>query len=99
MIYHVAAQTEWEAALPAGNYAPAAYGHEGFIHACAAGQVEGVLERHFKNATGLVLLHIDERKLTAPHIFVFVPAVNEEFPHIHGPINCDAVVEVTQIED
>ncbi len=99
MIYHVAKQTEWEAAQPVGEYAPAAYPHEGFIHACSAGQVEGVLERHFKNVSGLLLLHIDEKKLTAPHNFVFVPAVNDEFPHIHGTINNSAVTAVTIIED
>ena len=99
MIFHIATQEEWDAAQEKGFYVPAAYAKEGFIHACKTTQIEGVLERHFAGATGLLLLQIDERKLVAPHTFVFVDAVNDEFPHIFGVINLDAVVEITAIED
>jgi len=40
-------------------------------------------------------LHIDEGKLEAVHIFEMAPSVNEEFPHIYGRINLDAVVDIT----
>lgn len=99
MIYHIAKQTEWEQAKEKGYYAPAAYEREGFIHACKGEQIENVLKRHFNNATSLLILHIDERYLTAPHTFVFVDAVNDEFPHIFGTINTGAVVQTTIIED
>jgi uncharacterized protein (DUF952 family) len=99
MIYHIATQKEWADAKEKGCYAPAAYATENFIHACKPEQIEGVLLRHFYNATGLIILHIDERFLTAPHTFVFVNAVNEEFPHIFGTINLDAVTSTTIIED
>lgn len=99
MIYHIATQETWKAAQGEGFYVPEAYAKEGFIHACKVTQIEGVLQRHFSNATGLLLLHIEERKLVAPHSFVFVEAVNDEFPHIFGTINLDAVVELTVIED
>lgn len=99
MIYHIAIQTAWAAAQGTGYYAPAAYAREGFIHACKGPQIEGVLQRHFKNAEGLIILHIEERNLIAPHSFVFVEAVNDEFPHIFGTINLEAVVEATIIKD
>jgi len=99
MIYHVATQAAWAAAKETKEYAPEAYAREGFIHACKGEQIEGVLHRHFYNATGLVILHIDERLLTAPHTFVFVDAVNDEFPHIFGTINTGAVTATTIIED
>ena len=99
MIYHIATQTEWAAAQEKGFYIPAAYAKEGFVHACKGLQIEGVLHRHFAQATGLIILHIEERKLLVPHTYVFVEAVNDEFPHIFGSINTDAVVATTIIED
>jgi uncharacterized protein (DUF952 family) len=99
MIYHIATPAAWHKALQNGFYQPDAYAAEGFIHACKAHQVEGVLQRHFTNTKGLMILHIDENKITAPHSFVFVEAVNDEFPHIFGNINLDAVEEVTTLTD
>lgn len=95
MIYHIATQSDWLNALPKGWYTPPAYATEGFIHACKAEQVNGVLDRYFKNQKGLVILHIDETILTSPHKFEFVESVNDEFPHIFGPINIAAVVGAT----
>ena len=99
MIYHIATPAAWQLALQKGFYVPDAFATEGFIHACKAHQIEGVLERHFKGVTDLLVLHLDEKKLTAPHSFVFVEAVNDEFPHIFGNINLDAVEEVTKLTD
>ncbi len=99
MIYHITTPTEWEKGLQNGFYQPDAFLKEGFIHACKPEQVEGVLQRHFANVTGLLVLHIDENKIQAPHTFVFVEAVNDEFPHIFGSINLDAVEEVTTLTD
>lgn len=99
MIYHITTQTAWDNALQNGFYEPAAYATEGFIHACSAAQIEGVLQRHFTSTAGLLVLHIDEHRLTAPHSFVFAAAVNDEFPHIFGSINLDAVEEVTTLTD
>ena len=99
MIYHIATETDWAAAKKNGFYAPAAFTREGFIHACTMPQMEGVLQRHFQNVKNLLVLHLDERRLTAPHAYVFVPVVNDEFPHIFGNINLDAVTEVTMLKN
>jgi uncharacterized protein (DUF952 family) len=99
MIYHVATQKEWADGQQKGYYAPAAFAAENFIHACKKEQIEAVLWRHFYNATGLIILHIDEHFLTAPHTFVFIDGVNDEFPHIFGTINLEAVTGTTIIED
>ncbi|MCP9750096.1 DUF952 domain-containing protein [Ferruginibacter sp. HRS2-29] len=97
MIYHVTTKTAWEAALQHGFYEAPSLHTEGFIHNSTAGQVSGVLDRYYKNATGLILLHIDESKLTSPLKYELAPSVNEEFPHIFGPINLDAVVKTEDI--
>jgi uncharacterized protein (DUF952 family) len=99
MIYHIATHKDWTQANTIGYYQPAAFTTEGFIHACKAEQIEGVLQRHFKITKGLLVLAIEEKKLLAPHAFVFVQAVNEEFPHIFGNINLDAVEAITELTD
>jgi uncharacterized protein (DUF952 family) len=94
LIYHVTTKQEWDDALKKGFYEGASLKPEGFIHCSKANQVQGVLERYFKNKTDLVKLIIDTNKLTNKLRFDFSPSVNEEFPHVYGVINIDAVIEV-----
>jgi uncharacterized protein (DUF952 family) len=96
MIYHVVKQANWQKALELGYYEAASLAIEGFIHASKKEQVEGVMERYYADDTDLLILHIDEGKLLAHFIFVLAPSVNEEFPHIYGRINLDAVVDITE---
>ncbi len=93
MIYHVVTEQNWQKALQQGFYEADSLALEGFIHTSKAEQVPGVLERYYKNKTGLLLLHIDETKLTAPLKFELAPSINEVFPHIYGRLNIDAVVK------
>ena len=70
---------------------------EGFIHCSTIQQVPGVLTRYYKDVPNLMLLHIEESKLTAPLKYELAPSVNEEFPHIFGQLNLDAVIKVETI--
>ena len=94
MIYHVVTLADWQKALQQGFYEAASLATEGFIHTSKEEQVKGVLQRYYKDQTGLLLLHIDESKLTAPLKYELAPSVNEEFPHIYGRLNLDAVVQL-----
>jgi uncharacterized protein (DUF952 family) len=93
MIYHVTTKENWDKALAAGFYEAPSLHIEGFIHNSTAAQVQGVLERYYAGQTNLVLLHIEETKLTAELKYELAPSVNEEFPHIFGVINVDAIVK------
>ncbi len=93
MIYHVTDKDHWEAALQKGFFEVPSLHSEGFIHASQKQQVAGVLERYYAGKKNLVLLHIDESKLTALLKYELAPSVNEEFPHIFGPLNTDAVIK------
>lgn len=95
MIYHVTNITDWKKAIQVGYYEAPSLATEGFIHASKREQVEGVISRYYANQTDLLILHIDEGKLEAVHIFEMAPSVNEEFPHIYGQINLAAVVDIT----
>ena len=91
MIYHVVTEANWQKALQQGFYEAESVVKEGFIHTSKAEQVAGVLERYYKDQSNLFLLHIDEMKLTSPLKYELAPSVNEEFPHIYGRLNLDAV--------
>ena len=97
MIYIVIPQSHWKVALTKGYYESGSLATEGFIHASREEQVKGVLDRYFKNQADLLLLHIDESKLTAELKYELAPSVNEEFPHIFGRLNTDAVIKTTPL--
>ncbi len=91
MILHVTTQAAWNQALTEGRYRADSLPVEGFIHCCVEQQLPGVLERYYSAVKGLVVLHIDEQKLTAPVRYEPSPVVPDLFPHVYGPINLDAV--------
>lgn len=96
-IYHVTTQMEWEQAKRNGEYKPAGYDQEGFIHCSIDRQVEGVLDRFYKGQTGLIKLKIEKAKVSRPVLFELAVDLDELFPHIYGPLNLDSVVEVIKI--
>lgn len=97
MIYHVVSATNWQKAVQQGFYEADSLATEGFIHTSKADQVKGVLERYYQGQNNLILLHIDETKLTSSLKFELAPSINEEFPHIYGRLNLDAVIKVENI--
>jgi uncharacterized protein (DUF952 family) len=97
MIYHVIPKTQWEQALQQGYYEAPSLTAEGFIHFSKAEQVPGVLQRYYQGKKDLLLLHVDENKLTAPLKYEMAPSINEVFPHLFGRLNLDAVTAVAAI--
>ncbi|HZI55023.1 MAG TPA: DUF952 domain-containing protein [Chitinophagaceae bacterium] len=94
IIYHVTTATEWNAAQEKGFYEAPSLKTEGFIHCSEQHQLEGVLERYFENKTGLVKLVIDTSKLTSRYVQEWSPSLRDTFPHIYGPVNTDAVIDI-----
>jgi len=97
MIYHVVTEANWQKALQQGFYEAESLAKEGFIHTSKAEQLSGVLERYYKVQSNLLLLHIDETRLTAPLKYELAPSVNEQFPHIFGKLNIDAVTRIENL--
>ena len=96
-IYHVTTKQQWAEAQEKGHYDSDTLATEGFIHCSTEPQVDGVLERYFKGKTNLVKLKIEKSKVDRPLIFELAGSINEVFPHIHGALNLNAVVEVTEL--
>ena len=97
LIYHVTSKNEWELAKQNGFFEAPSLKLEGFIHCSQEQQVQGVLERYYQGKTDLVKLVIDTTKLVHELKYEVTPSVNEEFPHVFGTINLDAVIDVVEI--
>jgi uncharacterized protein (DUF952 family) len=65
---------------------------EGFIHCSTHAQVVATANRIFRGSGDLLLLELDPSKLTATLRWERATDVGDEFPHIYGPLNLDAVV-------
>jgi uncharacterized protein (DUF952 family) len=58
--------------------------------------LSGVLQRYFVGQKNLLLLHIEEDKLTST--LKYEQATTDElFPHIYGFINKEAIIEIKTI--
>lgn len=99
IIYHITTTEAWKLANLNGCYEASSLTSEGFIHCSTEPQVKGVLERYFNGRSDLLKLVIDTDKLQAPLKFELAPSVNEEFPHIYGLLNLDAVIGVLPAEE
>jgi uncharacterized protein (DUF952 family) len=98
-ILHITSRTAWAAAGESGEYAADSLVEQGFIHCSKPNQVLRVADLVFFGQNGLVLLVIDSTRLTSD--LKWEPGVDlatELFPHIYGPINLGAVVDVLPLE-
>ena len=102
MIFHIAHRKDWEAAQKKGEYVIDSLRIEGFIHCSTLAQILPVAEKYYMGQSDLVLLMIEPTLLSSdlkwedPSGGTPPPGVPEgdQFPHIYGPINLDAVVDV-----
>ena len=98
MIYHLSSREEWAAAQADGEYRAESLDSEGFIHCSTREQVLAVADAFYGGRGELLLLCIEEARLTAPLLWE-APAPPEnapapgDFPHIYGALNLDAVVD------
>jgi uncharacterized protein (DUF952 family) len=98
VIYHLTTVEEWEDAQDKGFYEPPSFPKEGFIHCCTKEQLDGVLQRHFKGVENLVRLVIDPLLLNQRLQYDRDEQLQQEFPHIYGPLNLSAVTEIVFLE-
>jgi uncharacterized protein (DUF952 family) len=101
-IFHVTSERDWHAAQQRGSYVLSTRDRTleevGFIHCSYANQVAGVANAIYRGEHHLVLLVIDPQRLTAP-LRPEPPAPGmDAYPHIYGPLNLEAVVNVVAYE-
>ena len=101
-IFHIATDADWRRTLETGTYTTSTVGRtleeEGFIHASRRDQVPGVFDRYYRGlGEHLVLLTIDPARLTDAELCV-EPVGDDTYPHVYGPINRSAVVDVVPLD-
>ena len=102
MIYHITSRSQWKQAQAQGHYAPPSLQDEGFIHACARDQLLKVANAFYQGQENLLILCIDESRLTSRWVREAPAHPNPEtasqapdsalFPHIYGILELEAVV-------
>ena len=97
LIYHIVSEKKWKEAIEKGSYFGDTLETEGFIHASEIDQIIEVANNLFTGQRGLVLLVIDRDRLTSP-VKYEDPGNVDLFPHIYGPLNLDAVVDIVSFE-
>ena len=97
-IYHIARQAEWAKAGQSATYQGDTLLQAGFIHCSTKGQVVEVANRIFKGQNDLLLVNIDSERVDSEIRFENLEGGQELYPHIYGPLNLDAVVEVVNLK-
>jgi len=98
-ILHATSRAAWTAAQKNGEYAVDSLAGQGFIHCSKVDQVMRVVNLIFAGQHDLVLLVIDPALLGSE--LRWEPGTDlatQLFPHVYGPINLEAVVDVLDLE-
>lgn len=95
-IYHILARATWEQ-RPTGPYRAPSLDSEGFIHCSYAGQVARVANMFYRHEPDLMVLGIDPELLSS-QVLAEDPGVGEKFPHVYGPLDSPAVVEILPLQ-
>lgn len=100
-ILHLTERPLWDTARVHGTYRMSKRGRtleqEGFIHCSTRAQLPAVAPLSYGSCEGpdeLAVLVVDPARLEVPVKHESSEAGAETFPHVHGPIPVDAVVEV-----
>jgi uncharacterized protein (DUF952 family) len=105
-IYHLTTRKEWKHALATGSYSNTSLEDEGFIHCSTQTQLVPVAMQFFGYRRKISILVIESTLLTS-HLKWEEPSggtpppgvpAGEQFPHLYGPLNLDAVQKVLDME-
>lgn len=90
-IFHIVTRSDWAAAQPAGQYLPAGYERDGFVHFSFAEQVEGVANSLYRDVDQLIVVEIESDDVSHELRVEDCYEAGEKFPHIYGAIPTGAV--------
>lgn len=98
VVYKILGRAEWDEAQRAGAFAGSAVDlRDGYVHLSAPDQARETAARHFADRADLVLLAVDPARLP-PGALRWEPSRRGAlFPHLYGPLPCDAVVSARDL--
>ncbi len=97
MIYHLIKKESWDSVKKSDTYLPNSLEREGYIHCSFENQVVKVADTIYKGQNDIMLISIDEKKLGDLVRYENLFNLNEEYPHVYGPIPLKAVVHVQKL--
>ena len=103
MILHLALRRDWDAARDSGSYPWSTRGltldEVGYVHCSFEHQWRGVRERFYAdlNDDELVLLVVDDSKLSSTVVVERLDGAPDDFPHVYGPLEIAAVVDTRAV--
>jgi uncharacterized protein (DUF924 family)/uncharacterized protein (DUF952 family) len=91
-IYHVTTRAEAARAAESGEYVPAGFQDEGFMHCSYAHQLTAVADALYRGRRDLVVLAIDRAALACAVVDENLEGGAERFPHVYGRLPMAALV-------
>jgi uncharacterized protein (DUF952 family) len=90
LIFKIVPRGEWEAA--SGDYCGSAHDQaDGFLHFSTASQLPETLRLYYADADDLMLVAVEADALGPPLKWEHSTLRGEDFPHLYGPLTCDAM--------
>lgn len=96
-IYHITTSSEIERAGRLGEYLPANFGTDGYIHCSYAYQLKGIANSKYRGRRDLVLVEIDPSKLNCPIVEENGMENGQGFPHIFGALPMSSVTSIREL--
>jgi uncharacterized protein (DUF952 family) len=90
-IFHLAIPEAWDAVKPSGEYLPAHYATDGFIHCSTAAQLRETARVHFPDRNELRIVVLRTEPL-GTDLKWEASRGGEEFPHVYRGIRADGDV-------
>ncbi len=97
IIFHFVKVKWWHLQKSEDLYFSENFQQEGFIHASTREQLQATSNRYYRNEAVVYLLHIDTDKLSSILKYEMSPSIQQEFPHIFGGINKEAIMKVEKL--
>ncbi len=93
MIYHITKNNLWEMAQGTGQYLPAEFDRDGFIHVSEWYQLQRTANTFYPGQSDLIVLEIETQGTELPVVYENLDGGTELFPHIYGPLPITAVAD------
>lgn len=97
MILHITSYVAWVAAQASGEYSPASFERDGFIHCSTPDQLEGTLDKHFGSTNKVYVLVIDASKERDYTKYENLEGGTELFPHLYRKLPVSSVLTSFEI--
>jgi uncharacterized protein (DUF952 family) len=103
VILHLALRDDWDTAQEVGSYPWSTRGltldEVGYVHCSFEHQWRGVRNRFYADLADdeLILLVVDESRLSSPVVVERLDDAPDDFPHVYGPLEISAVVATREV--